>query len=558
MHSYAPFEAYRLPPLDHLAPHLYMTCSASFPLQDTAKGISALEEGVHHLVNNFPFLSGNIVSTNPAGKVNVREVRPSNAQRLNACPMLSKKAHPQSISCLRDPEFSHDNFSALPNVLKDDYNPLIRFQANEMRDGIILTTFFSHAAIDAVGFSNILSALASFCQSRPNPALLSSSKEQERARRRIHAIEQGIMAVSNEKGYGSNFELSSKCTGRKLVFQTTKLEHLREMCQNYHEWISDQNSEAEPVSLNDVASGIIWLCVVRARAKANGPSFSTTQPSFMAMARDIRLMLGGLIPRDYLGNALVFPSTSYPVSAMLEKASSIFGPVIDLAFRAQKTRKSVDDDHVRSIIGHVQASHDWGSFGLKLPEVGFSNLRHTNFYGMNFGPNLGYMDRFEVSAPQAAGLCWFLPARTAKEGPSSPWELCLVLEEDAWAYLEADPLIQWVSGEASQYICEFMAVHKGEKAKRAKFSPPPDPPYVDFPLCAVCQCDFVANTPYGYRLYDCKPSQDAPYGYWLYDYNPSPGLYPATDVENMIFWDVSERWTLYRMSTVTYLDPSHI
>lgn len=82
-----------------------------------------------------------------------------------------------------------------------------------------------------------------------------------------------------------------------------------------------------------------------------------------------------------------------------------------------------------------------------------------------------------------------------------------------------------------QEIFPLMAVSR--RKKKCVEIPPPELPYNDWPFCPVCQCDFFAYSP---------PE------FFLVNPETKPDLFPAADIENMVFWQHSACWTLYRMS----------
>lgn len=89
-----PFQPY-LSPLYHVAPPLYLAMFPSFG-RHSDKGIDALKKGVSSLSAHLHFLTGVVpLSSQPAGKDEVYEVRPASATFLQTYPMFQVGIHPE-------------------------------------------------------------------------------------------------------------------------------------------------------------------------------------------------------------------------------------------------------------------------------------------------------------------------------------------------------------------------------------------------------------------------------------------------------------------------------
>ncbi|KAF7590283.1 hypothetical protein BBP40_003020 [Aspergillus hancockii] len=445
------FQPYVLSPLDHLAPPVYVATFASFVTLDHTEAVSALSNAVHHLLNRYPFLGGDVVLTQAADKVGRKEVWPTNAARLKQHPFFITRNQPQTITYIRDPCVFSNEFLPLPlEVTVRDAYPLIRFQANIMQDGIILTCVFFHPAIDGKGLFNLLCSLSYYCCGI-HDAPSSTPELEAQTRKHITEAESLTHSVTSSSAYGPSFEVDRPAISRTLFFSRERLTQIRDACHNARV-IRSPNGQAQDIplprlSLTDLACTILWLAVVQARAKLR-PRLPLRQTTSLIVPIDVRSLLPDLIPEFYIGNAVVVANVSHPLPSMLKEEAVPVAMIAELAQNVHRSRKAIDRGHVANLVAHVQSSLDWGSFLVSPPEMAVSSLRQLKVYDWDFGSALGFVQDFAMPDPRVAGICRILPARPPGHGKPGNWEFTLALEAEAWEYFEELELIRWVSGTA--------------------------------------------------------------------------------------------------------------
>ncbi|RAK71130.1 uncharacterized protein BO72DRAFT_442737 [Aspergillus fijiensis CBS 313.89] len=480
------FEPYTLTPFDYLPPPLHMTAFLTFILDNPARAIPVLEAAVERLINELPFLTGNVVlsssSSSPIpGRQNVREVQPSTAAMLDQHPMLVIKHHPRkyiSGPARASPVRSRGQIINYDEIFTEEYlplpldmgsapaSPVYRFQANILEDGIILCGSAHHNAVDGMGQCFVLEALAT-CSREVDIAnttitttttnLLTTLEQEKQTRDLILQVASaGPVQTLDGQSAGQTWgvaappDVPNHPISRKLIFSPHRISQLKTLCSAHLPTAtSEGGAQAKDriLSRNDLVLSLTWLCVMRARARLLGPA-AEKHHSSLSTAIDVRAALRPPLPRTYIGNAVhTIPlHAPFPMAATSQRApleTTVLTNLTQLALLIRRGNASVDNDYLRQHLAQVYNSPDWSVSAASRPaEFGQSSLRSIGTYRLDFGSVLGRVRDFDVPDPRFRSAAWILPAR----GKDAPWEVRLVLEPEALALVERDPVVRWAVG----------------------------------------------------------------------------------------------------------------
>ncbi|OJJ94722.1 hypothetical protein ASPACDRAFT_55634 [Aspergillus aculeatus ATCC 16872] len=489
------FEPYMLTPFDYLPPPLHMTAFLTFILDNPARAIPVLEAAVERLINELPFLTGN---------VNVREVQPSTAAVLDQHPMLVIKHHPRkyiSSAASASPVRGRGQTISYDDIFTEEYlplplnmgsapaSPVYRFQANILEDGIILCGSAHHNAVDGMGQCFVLEALATCSRevdiTNTTITNLLTTLEQEKQTRNLilQAASAGPVQTLDGQAAGQTWgvaappDVPNQPISRKLIFSPNRISQLKTLCSAHlPSATSEGGTQAKDrvLSRNDLVLSLIWLCVMRARARLLGPA-AKKHHSSLSTAIDVRAALRPPLPRTYIGNAVhTIPlHAPFPMAATVDDTYPYYPDPLDptnptnptdtppvesqrapletavltnltqLALLIRRGNASVDSDYLRQHLAQVYNSPDWSVSAASRPaEFGQSSLRSIGTYRLDFGSVLGRVRDFDVPDPRFRSAAWILPAR----GKDAPWEVRLVLEPEALALVKRDPVVRWAVG----------------------------------------------------------------------------------------------------------------
>ncbi|KAJ5352410.1 hypothetical protein N7452_001384 [Penicillium brevicompactum] len=468
------FEPYVLTELDHTLVPVHVSILLAFHVEKPIDSIPVLEAAVARLVYLLPFLGGNVTSSNKiVGKKNVLEVQPPSKSFWSQHPMLVVKKHDLSMA----------PGGSSPAVLYDDIpnetflpirfqftgvDPVCRFQANLMRDGVILTLSIHHQALDGIGGVGIIDALSKCCRN-PNTdagSLSTSSEKESKSRAAISGVAStsqaaGVPDHSNSvavAGHSLDFdELNQNAHNpvcRKLVFNGEKIKQLRKMCAE-QALSSDQGVS---MSGNTIVTAVLWICWIRARfgPHALGPQAPDTTSA--ALLSNIRSQMSPNLPTTYMGNALglawsnvsaehvlsSFSDLNYDSRAVAYMDPQYVGIVADAAKKLHYAVQGISDRSVRDIISEKNEADDWAS-QYTLADIHVSSLRHFPFYALDFGSILGKPCDVDMPENRFPGMVWIMPSRG--NPLFSPWEVRLTLQPELMEIIRKDPLLRWLSSD---------------------------------------------------------------------------------------------------------------
>ncbi|KAF3387745.1 O-acetyltransferase pyr7 [Penicillium rolfsii] len=425
--------------IDHMMPICYITFFYSLSLKNPGQGVKILGEGLNRLVKECPLLAGNVgrSSENDAARKNVLEIQPASIDTFAQYPLLRVSPHETRSITDRDPAdgLFDDAYRALPLSLATDFPcPIIRWQANIMRDGIVIAVSFHHSALDAGGFYMIQQALASLCRDPNSPHRGSISPCAD-----LQKEDESIIRMAN-------FDLPANLVSYRLSFLHSKIRYLRDSC-NAH---ASTKSNGQHLSLNDVISGLLWRSIIVARSPLNvSPSIdSRDEQSHLILITEIRRKSMPALPPTYPGNAIVQQVANTYTKSVLEPLKPEQNELVQLTRLAQKVHDAsaqVTDLHVKSLLQRRQGMLDWRP-QFKQGDVTSTSLRRMPIYDLDFGTVLGKVVGFDNPDNRIDGTVCILPS--SPSSLDSVWDIRITLPPNVLCRLLQDPLLQWTMGLA--------------------------------------------------------------------------------------------------------------
>ncbi|OJZ80354.1 hypothetical protein ASPFODRAFT_460806 [Aspergillus luchuensis CBS 106.47] len=473
------FTPMQLTLLDQMMPKCYIAFFYSFHLEDPQRAVSILENALRSLIMKNPFLAGNVINPmQDIGNAAICQVHPPTPESLHEFPFLRVRYHEDQSMYLHQGcsgcPISNDDFFAEPylpvplSAATAMLCPIIRWQANIMQDGLVITVCFHHSVLDAAGFYVIQAALAKCCrmQNGTVPGLSFTSDLLIGRRRILETTMAG--GVSREPPLGhchetlrdADFESAKGLISRRLTLASTRIEYLKKACNAL---VRSHIKDDLLLSTNDVISALLWLSIIRARYESNfeGPERRghPAQSSLILIA-DIRRTLSPPLPISYIGNGIIQSETSSLIRPVLgsmlytsRRPHSHF-PILtndglstltDLAVKVHTALTNVTNSYVGGLIKEKHESVDKGP-RLKQGDVTSTSLRRMGIYGLDFGTVLGRVVEFDSPDNRIDGTVCILPARPNFRMTSSKmtlWELRVTLQREVMLRLLHDPLMHW-------------------------------------------------------------------------------------------------------------------
>ncbi|PYH44734.1 uncharacterized protein BP01DRAFT_65129 [Aspergillus saccharolyticus JOP 1030-1] len=486
------FTPFPLTPLDHLLPRLYMTCFPYFATKSPTEDALILKNGIEVLVAHNPILAGDVCpASSPDGKTNTLEVRPPTETSLKEYPLVRTHVHTREYFYRQKAIISHRvtgsilgqaKYRPIPlEAINQERAPALRWQINIFEDGIVVDVCFHHMFVDGMGVYILLKALAVCCRGLQHTRQISLQTVDMECRRKI--IEMGERAENMpETKFVDIFPRAKtapdpsreevECQLVTVPFEV--IGRLKEACQAITTDLLGfaagevepellNRSQAHPVfSDNDVAAALMWLCWARSRYHEKR---FTSRPDETSIVMMVELRQKGILPPNYIGNALAPVPASAPLSSAVNspakdtnkesnrKPSDMYRQIpglstydlallAELTLRAYKAVVGVDKEYIQALIRKKQVSKDWQSYYPSEGQFVYSNMRLLNTMALDFGKALGNIARFDFPDFRTNGQCWVLPAPTRM----APWEFRMSMErEDMQRFLQ-DPLLVWAMG----------------------------------------------------------------------------------------------------------------
>ncbi|OJJ46035.1 hypothetical protein ASPZODRAFT_16631 [Penicilliopsis zonata CBS 506.65] len=89
---------------------------------------------------------------------------------------------------------------------------------------------------------------------------------------------------------------------------------------------------------------------------------------------------------------------------------------------------------------------DWSRMGLRFGEAIGSSSRHLSVYGLDFGPEIGQIENFEIVTLAADGTCTIMPETKHIHLATGKalWDVRIALLSAVMDCFENNPLIGWL------------------------------------------------------------------------------------------------------------------
>ncbi|PYH98688.1 hypothetical protein BO71DRAFT_447083 [Aspergillus ellipticus CBS 707.79] len=469
---------YMLSPLDHTIPKINVAYFLSFPSQSPEDGLPSLEKGINKLTSRLPFLAGDTVLPEHAnGRKNAQFVQHS-SKETHSIPMLQVKHH--STLSLHDLSTQKvrsgvENLhlakacAPLPDFINPlERRPILRFAANIMKDGILLGMSINHSFFDGTGSGAIMEALAECCRtpddqdlslpifkqsdraSREELSLLGTEVDSKTDHSKQYNAAGTVPCISSEEWSNMVESFAGSLTSCRLQLPATKLKKLKAVCNQI---LSATARTGGPsfVSSNDVLSAFISVC----RSQCHDAQGS--KESELTTIVNLRSRVQPPIPEYYLGNMIT--AVRIPISSsdadpqvknlpQLEALGLGHGDLLQITTTAARLRQSiltVDDGHVRSLLGYLPQQEDWNAINMQASNLSISSWREWNVYNIDFGRDLGTVSHFHMHFGLNDGLTVVMPAG-GKVGAN--WDMQLMIKSTDWPALKSSPLFQWAFGDS--------------------------------------------------------------------------------------------------------------
>ena len=507
----ADFTPFSLSSLDHALLAVYIPQNLCFRTSDHQQCVSRLQAGIDLLLTRLPFLSGEVVPwTDNGAKPGQLRIQPGRV--FSDLPMLTVK-HFKDV--VLPPVLVGENnaaktdravakldteYFALPLMLPpSEPRPVMRFQANVVDDGVILSMATSHSVLDGTGTGVVHELLAECCRAAAEgraPSLPTNNNEEATLRDRLtNAGDAAHPEFDHSKEIGQSYAYESKegdddkkegeeeskpasrqlleagLATRAFIFSPEKLEHLRKACTSFLPLLTRIYSQTDSqkkwptfLSSNDILNGLLGSRIEKSRGES-GLDVSSPARN-LTFAVEFRKRLPS-IPDHYLGNAL-FPGRFYfqvpgdekpnfdaPENAVDLKlvegsgldAITLF-EVANQAFQSRAVIQSYNEPFLRSWTSFVTRQPDWEAMNLRFGDLIVSSWRNLKINSLDFGPDLGQVDNFELNIGVADGACTILPETRrvpSAATPKAPWDVRISLKTPTMAVFERDSLIDWLA-----------------------------------------------------------------------------------------------------------------
>ncbi|KAJ5267452.1 hypothetical protein N7478_010260 [Penicillium angulare] len=496
------FNPFSLSSLDHALLAVYIPQNLCFRTTNHQQCLSQLQDGIKLLLDNLPFLSGEVVPwTDSCAKPGEMRVQPGTT--FAGIPMLTIKHFKDVIlppvliegggSSQTDQAVAalDGEYFPLPLILPpSEPRPVMRLQANVMADGVILSMAFSHSVFDGTGTGRIHEMLAECCRAaatQTSPNLPTDEKKEELLRHVLTTAGEGEHPEIDHSGeVGQSYAYESKEDGeagqaesmellgtglatRAFILSPEKLERLRKACSELLPLLTRLSAKEQKewptfLSSNDVLTGAFAFCIEKAR-KENGIDMSS-KSRHLTFAVNFRKRLQA-IPDCYLGNA-VFPSRIYfqlPTDSdvdldtlensldlqPLQESGINVRDLLEIANQAFQSRvgiSSYDDAFLRSFMAFMTKQEDYEATNLRYGNLIASSWRDLKINSLDFGPGLGHVDNFELNIGVADGAMTVLPEvkrdllATKKK---APWDVRVSLANQTMGSFQQNTLIAWLA-----------------------------------------------------------------------------------------------------------------
>jgi trichothecene 3-O-acetyltransferase len=463
-----------LSPLDNYMPRIHVSLYLVFHTPDPSAAVDALQTGVEKLGSRLPFLRGFISTPDDSRGQMAISWSPSDPP-LSLRSTTSLGIRPPSYNQLKSENAPLHHFAhTFPSLIQaraaanpnSTGSPAFAASYTLLDTAVVLGIAVHHGLADGTGVSDIIRFWASCTSGNfPPENQIPRSDEPLLRNKLLHSGLPSSPAKALPERLPSlpEFYLLSgtstpqpvdasapKGTAKLFSFPLSKIEDAKRVLR------ARIGSEPAALTVNNILTGVIWACIVRARAARRGNMVLGNGMSKMGFAVNARGKLtGGIAERPYLGNVNLFGV----VEVSCEELERIGGqclstgrleglvPVIEGIY---KGTKRVTGEHVAEVVAMMEEVEDvrdvapnWvRSNGLDLSVTSWANM---SVYESHFGEGVGRPVFMRVPAFESDGLVIVLP-RKRGEGREEKIEVAVLLCEEDLKFLEVDEVWKsWVA-----------------------------------------------------------------------------------------------------------------
>ncbi|KAJ5374688.1 O-acetyltransferase [Penicillium concentricum] len=473
------FKSFRLSPVDHTLPKVYIFKTLYFRPVDNINSLARLRDGIDRLISCLAFLSGEVVPcADLPDKIGVLQVQMPGLS-LQDIPMLLVKSFPNNAwtgGSNNYPSLYHP----LPGFIPPSKpRPVVRFQANLLAEGLVLCMGYNHAVFDGTGAGYILEMLADCCRAEPASIVSLPTTSEVESKLRV-MLSDAAVALADD----FQVEIPSHCVhtdidpepfpamlcNQSFLLSSERIDCMRDACngllphlvQTYrclHELVVHPDMNwPKFLSSNDVLTALLAVSVEKARTAAGAQG---QRSNSLAMAVEFRGRLKGM-PAHYLGNLVTTvwathnrPSENNP-DTMAPTTPTFNLPGIDqddllwiahVAFRVRLGLNAISDEYIRGLVHYLYSQDDWGQIGIPFTDPIFiSSWRHLKVYELDFGLDIGQVENFEMDVGNSDGVCIVMPAHHKRAGgmtKKAPWDIRFILNPEVIEPLINNSLLLW-------------------------------------------------------------------------------------------------------------------
>jgi fumigaclavine B O-acetyltransferase len=455
-----------------------------FQTTQPGESIRVLEDGIKLLLKVHPFLAGDVTRRSEFSQRKYTwQIEPEAPESLVQFPMLqTRHSQVESIrelhsKCLLTGAEEQEIMSRLaPLPIDMDLSlprrPILRFQANVMRDGIILAMTFHHAAMDGAGAARVLGLLADCCR---DPRAMSSANAppDRQLRSEIERLVSESSSGSSRADFSQHYcglgdwaallaenwsgflrARATELVTWRVTIPGSKIQYLKGACNALLRGQASARADGRPnpgfLSNNDIVCALMGM-ILRQAGQLAGKSTE------LSLAVDMRGNFQTPAFDDYLGNMVLLTYTPIPAGRNeapvdgadppVEMSQECLEELTQIAARIRQSLLAVDADYIQGALSHLQSQTDWAEIGFRGVPIPLSSFRNFGIFGLDFGESLGAQPRgFQLHLPVLGGMCFILPKRQDGLASTEPWDLHLTLNRDDQNLVAKDPLFCWATG----------------------------------------------------------------------------------------------------------------
>ncbi|KAM0797660.1 transferase family-domain-containing protein [Usnea florida] len=409
---------YLLTPLDNAMPRKHVPKFLFFPEPgNMSTAIDTFRHGFAKLLEDVPLFSGTIQATGQKGGLCVTAPWNTVEELFHVKDLGNESGF--DYQDLRSKHFPLEclgnkaAFLPMAGIMRSE-RPVMLVQLNIIRGGIIMAFCVHHSFTDGIGTFAITRAWAAHC--RGENGAQSVTKEMLDRERLMQGWGSASLAdigvfsmMPHQQQAASNGILSYISTfvvevdQAVFFFSKSKLAELKSMASVRK---NDENRDVW-ISTNDALCALLGCCIL-----------SAGDPQIVAMSNRIRSIalvvgmrhaLNPPLPKDYIGNVMIFVGLHVPTRSMYATPDTVSG----VAYELRDQMKQHKEPYLRKVIAALSSVEDLSRVTVTPPSakedvIAFSSWANQKYYELDWGNTIG--SRIErLRLPVHLGLCLILP-----------------------------------------------------------------------------------------------------------------------------------------------------